>query len=332
MEDGEVGEVTPMPLKSSVCDIKKWDITPDAKDLDVQVVRTETGATVFTVPKDGGAVRGFRLDQRGDLFDRDMLTLRDDRNYTGVSASIAGDRLIVASVVGDTVAIDMVRDDLGARHGLGEVSGTLEAPVVTSRANHLALVGGREGLVANGFALQTWESTGPFTVTKDPIVSITAAPYFSDTILAWSTENKTCHLQRFGGKKESVGQFACNDARIAMNEADLYGQLVFVEDGTLYRSDILIGRPSELGGKIRIAENASSPRVVFDGTRFWISYINAHGDVVAGFLDKGRLASRALEGMRPSPEAYDLAVFSDGPWLVDVHATAFAAVRMCAKQ
>jgi hypothetical protein len=165
-------------------------------------------------------------------------------------------------------------------------------------------------------------------------VSITAAPFLSDTILAWSTVGKQCHVQRFAGKQESVQSFGCNEARIAMDPATISGQLVFVEDGTLYRSDIRIDKENMMSTKVRLAEGATSPRVAFDhvGNRFWISYLDVHGDVIVGFLDTdGRLASRALQGLRPDAEAYDLSVFSDGPWVVSVFSEAFGAIRMCAK-
>jgi hypothetical protein len=334
MEPGEFGETVPITYIAEVCDQRTWDITPDAKNLDLQVVRTDSGATVLTVPKDGGAVRAFRVDQRGDLIDRDMVTLRDDQNFTSVSGSVAAERFVVASVVGDKVLLDIFRDDLGARHELAEVSGTLAADsaVLTARETQIALVGGADGVTANGFAGGLWESTTPVTVTKDPVVSITAAPFIDDTILAWSTTSKTCHVQRFAGKQESVQPFGCNDARIAMNASALRGQLVFVEEGIVYRSDIVVGGEIELANKVRIAEFASSPRVAFDGSKFWISYINVHGDVVAGFVDsQGRFASRALEGTRPDAEAYDLSVFSDGPWVVNTTDSVLAAKRMCAR-
>jgi hypothetical protein len=336
-DNGELGDIAPPPLTTyaaDVCDQRTWDITPDAKNIDLKVVRTSTGASVLMVPKDGGAVRGFRVDQRGDLFDRDVVTLRDDRNYTSLSASIAADRLVLASLVDDKVTLDIVRDDLGALHNLGSLGPLVtDSAVITARDTQIALVGGPDGVVANGFTGGLWTSTDPVAVTKAPVVSITATPFLSDTILAWSTTTKECHLQRFAGKQESVRSFGCDDARIAMDAASLRGQLVFVENGNVFRSDIIIGGESELASKVQIAEAGSSPRVAFDGSKFWISYINAHGDVVVGFLDGGRLASRALEGTRPDAEAYDLSVFADGPWIVSGNdASTMSALRICARE
>ncbi len=332
-EMGELGDPV-TPLIAAVCDQRTWDIAADAKQLDLAVVQTAAGATVFGVPKDGGAVRGFRVDQRGDLFDRDMVAIREDRNYTGVSASTAAGRLVLASVVGDKVAIDIVRDDLGARFALGDFSGSLvtDAPMATSRENQVALVGGPNGLTANAFTGAAWEASAPIDLTKAPIVSMTAAAYLDDVMVAWSTDAKECHLQRFASRKESARAFACNSARLAVNPARKTGMLVYVDDGNVYRTDIRVGAESELTNRLQVAAVASSPRVAFDGTRYWISYIDGHGDVIVGFVDDtGRLNSRALQGTRPDVDSYDLSVFGDGVWVVGVNdQTAFGAQRICA--
>lgn len=336
-EMGEVDDLGGISARiAAVCDEKTWDIVPDTKHLDVAVVQTATGASVFGVPKDGGAVRGFRVDQRGDAFDRDMVAIREDRNYTSVSASVAADRLVVASVVGDKVAIDIVRDDLGAVHGLGDVSGSLvtDVPVVTSRDEQIALVGGSFGVFANGFTGGLWESTGEVEVSKAAITSLTATSYLDDAIFAWSTDTKECFVQRYASRDTANLKFGCEGARISMNDADGSGMLVFEEAGLIYRTDIYLGAQSNLANKVRIADMASSPRVVFDGEHHWISYINARGEVVVGFVDeRGNLVSRSLAGTTPSePDAYELAVFGNGVWVVDVDTDGFGAQRMCIRE
>ncbi|MBA2540601.1 MAG: hypothetical protein H0V17_13265 [Deltaproteobacteria bacterium] len=333
---GEFGELVPVHgvhRVAAVCDQRAWDILPDTKHLDVAVVQTSTGASVFGVPKAGGAVRGFRVDQRGDAFDRDVTTIRDDRNYTAVSASVAAGRLVVASVVDDKIAIDIVRDDLGAVHGLGDVSGSLatDVPMITSRDQQVALVGGPFGVFANGFTGATWATTGETAVTKSSITSLTSTKYLDDAVFAWSTDTKECNLQHFATGSTSTRKFGCEGARISMNETDARGMLVFEEAGNVFRSNIYLGGGDELQVKVPVAEIARSPRVVFDGTYHWVSYIDARGDVVVGFVDeRGNLVSRALEGTAPAEnDAYDLAVFANGVWVVGVNDDGFGAQRMC---
>ena len=125
--------------------------------------------------------------------------------------------------------------------------------------------------------------------------------------------------------------FGCEQARIAVHPFGKLGMLVFVEDGNIYRSDLEIGDVNQLTSKVRIAEAARSPRVAFDGTRFWISYIDAHGAVVVGFIDNdGRLSSRGLDTIPTVEDAYDLAVFNGGVWIVGMSDDVFDGRRICA--
>lgn len=332
---GEFGEDPTVPLMAAVCDQRTWDLAPDTKQLDVSVVPTAAGATVFQVPKDGGAVRGFRIDQRGELFDQQMVEIRADRNYTGVSASTAASRLMVASVVDDKVALDMVSDDLATQYRLGDLSGSLvsDTPVLASRDSQFAITGGPEGLMANPYAGLSWQAAPAIELTKSSIVSMAAAAYLDDVLIGWSTADKTCHLQRFASRIESTRAFGCNDLRIAANPAAGRGLMVFEEDGTIYRTDLVIGGENELANKQRVTAHGSSPRVAFDGTRFWISYVDHHGDVVVGFVDgRGDFQSRALEGTRPEVgEAYDLAFYAGGVWVVGLTDTAFSAQHVCVR-
>ena len=77
--------------------------------------------------------------------------------------------------------------------------------------------------------------------------------------------------------------------------------------------------------------NATSPRTVFDGQRFWISYIDERGDVVAGFLDGNRKpVTMALNGVHPSREGYELAIVNGAPTIFALDDTGYSAYGLCA--
>ena len=321
---------TPGRLAPRVCATRAWPVRGDT-DPEFTVVGTREGASVFTVPKAGGAVRAFRVDGRGDLVG-ELVTIRDDHAYTDISASISAGRLVLAATAGTKTTIDLVRDDLGARHALADLEGEFAAPILALRDSRLALVGGATGLTANSFDGAAWAPGAPQQITADPIVSMTAVPYLGDVMVAWSTESKQCHLRRVGALRESVRSFACDAGRLAVDPVYRGGVLVY-EDGTdVYRTEIRVGGESELANRIRVAELASSPRAAFDGTRLWVSYLNARGDVVVGFIDhRGELISRALEGIRPDRDGYELAAFADGLWLVvSLGELGAGSLRLCA--
>ncbi len=318
-------------LRAEICDARLWDITPDAKDIALRIVGTDRGATVLTVPRDGGAVRAFRVDQRGHLFDRDMHVIRDDRNYTNVSAEIVADRLVVSSLVDDKVALDIVSDDLTQRFGLGDVSGTFVTPMVRSRETQFALVGGADGVFATGFAGDLWQSTGETQLTKLPITTMTAMTYHDDALLALSTSDRECHLMHLATTKDSIMRPGCDNAQIAVDETTGRGLMVYEEAGNLRAVDIGIRDGNEFSFDRQLAEQATSARVLFAANHLWVSYIDAHGDVVVGVMKPdGTLASRALEGVQPDPAAYALSAFNGGVWVVGVQQDVFLGERICA--
>jgi hypothetical protein len=97
-------------------------------------------------------------------------------------------------------------------------------------------------------------------------------------------------------------------------------------------SQIRIGGESEIANTQLFLENARSPKIVFDGSRYWVSYINARQDVVVGYLaTDGSLVSMALEGTQPMGEGYELAVINGGVWVFAVDGAGAGAQRLCLK-
>jgi len=226
------GPGVPRVLTPDICGARAWQITPDSKDLEVHVVPTSAGASVITVPTDGGAVRGFRVDNRGDLFDRDITTIREDRLYSHVQAAIVEDRLVLGSVTDDKVALDIIRDDLGARHDLGDVSGSFVAPVVQSRETQMALVGGAGGMIANNFSGALWQPSGTLTISKASIVSATAMTYHDDAIVAYSTTDHECHFDYIVTGRKSTMRDGCDNAQIAVDTTTGNGFMIYEQAGS----------------------------------------------------------------------------------------------------
>ena len=109
--------------------------------------------------------------------------------------------------------------------------------------------------------------------------------------------------------------------------------MLYEEAGNVMISDIRIGGESEIANTQLFLDKARAPKIVFDGTRYWVSYINERDDVVVGTLDTatGTLVSMALEGTQPMTEAYDLAVVSGAVWVFAVDGTGANAQRLCLK-
>ena len=319
-----------------VCTARSWPSMsfPD-RDVDLTVVPTANGAAVFTVDRAGGPLRGFAIDGRGTLLTKeDGNTIRDDVAFTAVSAAYIDERLVTAAVADDgSVSVDMIRPDLGAFHNLVTARGTLVAdlPIAHARDARLVTVGDASGVT--GIRLDNaWQTVGTQPVGDATPLSMTSTRYRDDTMIAWSTDT-TCTLSRVSAQATSTRNFPCIAGRIAMNVPERMGYMVYEEGADkLSISQIVIGGHSEIANQRLLVEGGRAPKIVFDGSRYWVSYINMRNDVVVGYIGPdGSLVSMALEGTQPFAEGYELALVNGGLWLFSVDGAGVNAQRLCLK-
>ncbi|HLL24025.1 MAG TPA: hypothetical protein VK427_17955, partial [Kofleriaceae bacterium] len=295
---------------------------------------TPSGAALFSVPLAGGALRGFAIDSTGKIVTKEAGTvLREDRRYHAVAAAFAGDRLVTAVVTDDaSVVIDHVREDLGASTNLVTARGytVADVPMTPLRQHHLAAVGGDEGVSALRFDA-TWAADGTHELSAVGPRTVTATSFRDDTMVAWST-GTSCHLARIGGARTSARPWACEHARIAVDSLARRGYMVFEAGEKVMISEIVVDGESELANVRVLLDGARAPKIVFDGERYWISYLNVRDDVVVGYLGAGgTLVSMALEGTQPMPRGYELAILDGSPWVFAVDGNGANAQQICLK-
>jgi hypothetical protein len=326
--------VTPH-LAPELCAARAWpSVKFDKTDVDLSVVETPGGVTMFTVDRAGGELRGFVANQFGELATKNTGTTMRPEKITAVSAAYLDDRLVLASVAdGGNVFVDFVREDLGQIVNLSTAHGTMlaDVPIAKVRDERLALVAdANDGVTGIRFD-DKWRTAGTQLLSTKSPRSITATRYRDDTIVAWSTDS-TCHLTRVAADRTSARNFACVGARLAIDTAKRTGLMVYATGDDVMISDIRIGGESELANTRRLVEKGSAPKIVFDGERYWVSYINARNDVVVGYLDtKGSLVSMAVEGTRPTANAYELSVIDGELWMYAVDEAGLGAQRFCLK-
>ncbi|MGE0869259.1 MAG: hypothetical protein AB7P03_11875 [Kofleriaceae bacterium] len=315
-----------------VCAARSWPgVVPPAKDADIAVVPMGTGAAVLAVARQGGPLLGFKIDGRGLIVgDEQGVKVRMDQDFTGVTGTMLDDRLVLGLVRDGKVSITVLRDDLLDFRELDVLGSSMvgEIPMMHVRDERVAMTGGSSGIVMSGYD-QAWTPAGSDVVATSIPTSMAGAVYGGDAMVAWSNDDG-CHLQRVASRIESTRQIPCTNPRIAMNYARRNGVMAYEDGENVMISDLVVSSHNEIANQLHLLDSAREPRVAFDGARFWVSYLNSHGDVTVGILDNNHeLMALALDGNKPEPKAYELAVISGAVWVFAIDDSGYVAHRIC---
>lgn len=339
--EGEFGAEDIAPrLLPEVCGVRQWTtVAADSKDMDLAVVPMalapagSQGAAVFGVAKTGGTVRSFLVDARGLIMgDPAGNLIQGDATFTGVSAGVT-DGILVAGLLNDAgkVSITAVSDDLTIYRELGVVDGDLigDMPLMSARGVRIAATAGAGGVLKSTFDYG-WAPIGTEVIGRSLATSMTGAAYGDDALVIWSTES-TCHLSRLASGLGAMLNGACHHPRLATDFARNEGALAYEAGNTLMFTNIFVSGGNELSATRELTVGAASPRVVFDGTRYWVSYIDYEkANLVVGFVDeRGKLIATALEGTEPRADAYDLVMMNGSVWVFAVDTNGYGAQRLC---
>jgi hypothetical protein len=319
-----------------VCAARSWPTIAFAdRDVDLAVIPTLTGAAVFSVDRAGGPLRGFAIADNGLLETKEQgNTVRDDMTFVGVAAALVDERIVTAAISDDgKVVVDLVRADLSSTVNLDTTFGTMVAdvPMTPAREGRLVAIGDDDGIDGVRFDAG-WQAMGEQQISKNAPLSMTATRYREDSMIAWSTSS-TCHLTRVSAEITSSQPSPCLNARVATSNAERRGFMVYEEGADkIMIAEIHVGTGNELAPAQLLVQPARAPKIVFDGSRFWVSYINARQDVVVGYVGKDNtLVSMALEGTQPLADGYELAVLGGFPWVFAVDGAGANAQRLCLK-
>ena len=313
-----------------VCHVNAWTQIAGASDtLQIAVVPLDQGAAILSVPATGGAVIGFTIDQYGQQTGAATGSILRDGKFSSVRAGFVDGRLVAAIGDGRTMEVDALRSDLSDYRKLFEIEGTFAAqvPVTHARNTRIVPVASAAGVSYTTFDAQ-WQETHSVLGFRDQTIGMDAigiGGLTGDTVTAWSTRNE-CHIERLVGREAWTGRGACASPRLAAHGST--ATMAFERDGKIGVAN-LRGDASDLKSIAFLPELGHAPRVVFDGTRTWLSYLDAHGQVVVGFLGPdGKLVGRVLDES-PSNGAYELAMINGAPWMVTANATGYYAYEMC---
>jgi hypothetical protein len=327
------GTGTPLPITApQVCGDMSWKTTIGGAAVDISLVPTSSGAQALAVPQGGGALSAYALDKQMNL-QAIGASLTIDDAFTAVSASSVRGYLVATAADASSLEVDMLANDLSKAATITKLAPGYIAKPAFQRSDTFDFipVADATGLRLEGFDA-SWQAKTIRVATSEPATGMTAATMGHATVAAWATKARCYMTAVFGpqpGPLASVPE-ACVSPRLAIDSATARGQLVYeASDGIRMMSTELT---SFVGSSQRIAQSGSAPRVLWDGHRFWISYLDATGAIVVGYLDggdTGKYVSTMVVGPRPGASAYELAMIDGQVWVVSFVSDGIAASRLC---
>jgi hypothetical protein len=335
------GGTTPQPTGDGVptafyapqvCGDLSWTINSRNTAIDISVVPRASGAQVLSVPLAGGSLTGYSLTKAMDMQTVGaQLSISD--TFTTVSASEVNGQLTSTALDASSIRVHVIADDLSSAQQVAKLlPGYISNPAFqTADGVSFVPVADDQGLRIERFN-GAWTNSTMRVATTEPATGLAAAQMDYSTVAAWSTKANCYMMSLFTpapGPLVTMPE-ACTDPHLAIDSTSQHGQLVFQgPDGIRMLST---QHTSFDGISQLIGRDGTAPRVVWDGQRFWISYLDLRGDIVVGFLDggdSGHYVSTGVFGPRPGASAYDLVMIAGQVWAVSFDASGYMAHRIC---
>jgi hypothetical protein len=315
----------------SVCGINSWSPDFANPEMDMSVVqRPSGGATLVTAPRAGGALYGFNLDPRMDMIGDGKQIL--DGSYSHVSVSYVNDRPVTTSVADGAVFINLMDENLQYPQYITKIPGSYigEPAFYQAQGNIVMPVANDTGLWMHRFDDGLEPIDSKHFKTTDPARSITVSQLGTAMMTSWSTDT-SCYLHvntTYEAGVTATVEAPCLEPKIAVNQTNGDGVMLF---DSAEGVRLMTLHTTMMGGDARVIRpDASSPRTLFDGTNFWVSYLDARGDIVVGFLDANNApVTLSLGAPKPDRLAYELVNIEGSPWIFSIDSTGYSAYRMC---
>jgi hypothetical protein len=323
----------PVALLPVACDRAEWPTiaaSPSAASL--AVAANAFGSTIFSVPTAGGDVSAFAVDPKGELLGAPQL-LRSGNPYVSVGATYVGDHLVATAIdASGNTFVDVVAADLSTSTEIAklpaayvtktpmlDVWGTPSVPTLASRELDVTTFD-------TSFAAT---QTTAIETTRQPI-GVDASQIALDGVVAWSTTTD-CHVEILGARgtvtSESV-PFPCPNVRVAADPATYTTVVVFETAAGVQFFGAWFANITPL--ERMLAPAATSPRIAFDGSHFWIAFLDqAHGELVAGILTEGGEALVTGLATSPTRDAFELRIVGGDPWVFTSDDAGYHARRIC---
>jgi hypothetical protein len=317
-------------LVPQVCGVESWT-TNVVSAMNVSVAMSGQTSVMLATPQGGGSIAGFIGDPAAHTLTTTKIDI--DGAFSSVTATLVANRVASTAVADATILLHTLDDDLTNPLYIGKVAGRhLAEPALFAAQGDLVMpVAGDDGVWLHWYG-HAFDPIGQKQLlATEPVLSFDATMFGNTMLAAWST-TESCYVVSanvfdHAGTTTRLPA-ACGDPRMAVNNWGI-GLAVF---DTPEGASMMTLSPSQMGGNARVLRNGmTSPRTVFDGARFWISFLDDRGDVVVALVDdKYDVQMMGLDGPEVTGTGYELVMGDGSPWIVSLAGGVYTAYRLCA--
>ena len=298
-------------------------------NLDVALAVTPTSATLFGVDKAGGDLRGIELG--ADFLSAGPATLVRAGNFSAASASYVDNKLFASAVSGAVVLVHIVPPGLGSSTQIAMLDGLYVAKdtMLLANGDRITPTSCSAGLTVNPYD-PTWMPTASqLAVNTTMSTGLASTPFGADAMVVWSTMD-ACYLERvihLGQGAGGMQGWACPSPRIAANAPASTGTLAYEgTDGVRLAS---FSADAVDAASTLVAPGATSPRIAFDGTTYWLAYLDQSGAIAVGYLDSTGALQVTTTDVTAAHDAFELTVANGQVWVVAAGVGGIESRQIC---
>jgi hypothetical protein len=185
------------------------------------------------------------------------------------------------------------------------------------------------GLTVNPYD-PTWTPTASqLAVNTTLSTGLASTPFGTDAMVVWSTAD-SCYLERvihLGQGTGGMQSWACPFPRIAANAPASTGTLAYEgTDGVRLAS---FSADAVDAASTLVAPGATSPRIAFDGTTYWLAYLDQSGAIAVGYLDSSGALQVTTTDVTAAHDAFELTVANGQVWVVAAGVGGIESRQIC---
>jgi hypothetical protein len=319
-------------VEPAACSTYQWTtVAPPDRDLDLSITTMPSSIAVGWVAHADGALFGTMLAPDWSMTTDPSGTMIKTGGWVDASVQYIDGQLVAGeaetgrgAVKYDTMDGAFAND---SEFGCPTASYLPKPPMLHAGGDLIAPTVSDTGLSV--WQITGWSITGAATTApSSPATGVAATEVGTEAFIVWPTVDgcNMMTLQNAMTGTSHASAASCDAPRVAASGPSVALVYETAAGVAIVRDDPTTIDPAN---GTMLAAGATSPRIVFDGVRYWTSYLDASGAVVVGYQDTNGVLRSTQLATKPRHDAYELAIVDHEPWIVGLDASGLAATRLC---